>query len=195
MIDRIKGKLVLKDITKIVVDINGIGFGISVPLSTFEKLPAVGESISLSTYLHVREDILDLYGFKTTHDRDLFVTLIKVNGVGPKMALAILSRFDMNSLSQVVADGDVKRLSTVSGIGKKTAERLLIELRNRLKVEPSGDIVGTVTEISVAGEAIRALEVLGFSTSQADQSIRSASKKLGEKAEVEDLVKFALKKG
>jgi len=193
MIDRIRGKLIHKALTGVVVDIGGIALSLAVPLGTFERLAGLGDEVTLTTYLHVREDVLDLYGFSNTDERDLFVKLLKVNGVGPKLALAILSRFGPRELSQVVADGDVKRLTTVSGIGRKTAERLLVDLKDRLKA-PSGAVFDSVSGIlSDIGEAIRALEVLGFTTNKADEAVRRARKKIGDDATVEDLVKQALK--
>jgi len=193
MIDRIKGRLVQKSLSGIVIEVSGIGFSVVVPLLTYEWLPALGDEAQLITYLHVREDALELYGFRDQAERQQFITLLKISGIGPKLALAILSRFSPRELAQVVADGDAKRLTTVSGVGRKTAERMLIELRDRITApiaEWSGD---TSSEPSVTSEAIRALEVLGVPLKKADESIRRARKKIGDDATVEDLVKQALK--
>ncbi|HHE46359.1 MAG TPA: Holliday junction branch migration protein RuvA, partial [Bacteroidetes bacterium] len=132
MIDRIKGICLRKSPAAVVVEVGGLGLSLAIPLSSFEKLGPVGGEVSLLTHLHVREDLMELYGFSTIEERDLFAGLIKVSGVGPRMALAIQSRFTPDELVQVVADGDVKRLTTVKGIGRKTAERLMLELKNRL---------------------------------------------------------------
>lgn len=195
MIDRLKGILIRKEITSISLDIGNIAFTISVPLSTFEKLGVVGESATLYTFLNVREDALDLFGFHTSAERDIYIQLLRISGVGPKMGLAILSRFSPTELRQVVFDRDVKRLTTVAGIGKKTAERLLIDLKDRLSVPDSGGEMSAGSPASEGTEAIRALEVLGFTTIQADNAIRSAAAKLGENATIEELVKLALKGG
>ncbi len=194
MIDQIRGVLLRKEITGIVIDLGGMAFAVAVPLGTFDKLGVVGNSVTLKTYLHVREDALELFGFSTVDERDLFIRLLKVNSVGPKLALAILSRFSPRELAQVVMDRDVKRLTTVSGIGAKTAERLLVDLKDRLKVTgaASADFTGG-GELSITAEAIRALEVLGFTTAQADNAVRRAGKSQGDTASVEDLVKKALK--
>lgn len=193
MIDRIHGRLVHKSPTGIVVDVGGVGLAMSVPLSTYERLSGLGDDVSIVTYLHVRQDILELYGFSSAIEREIFLRLLKVSGVGPKLALAVLSRFEPNDLTQVVSDGDVKRLSTVSGIGRKTAERLMVELRDQLKVRP-GILDEPITgEISAVAEAIRALEVLGYPIARAEQAVRLARRKLGEDAPVDELVKQALK--
>ncbi|MBT7617555.1 MAG: Holliday junction branch migration protein RuvA, partial [Calditrichaeota bacterium] len=179
MIDRISGKLIKKTVSEAVVDVGGVGFALTVTLGTYENLGKLGETVTLITYLHVREDILDLYGFESSSERDLFITLLKISGVGPKLALAILSRFGPNQLVRVVADQDVKMLTTVSGIGKRTAEKLLVDLKSRLKVKHADveDIPGG--EASATTEAVRALEVLGYPIAKADDAIRAARKKLG----------------
>ncbi len=193
MIDRISGKLIKKTVSGVVVDVGGVGFGLTVTLGTYEHIGKIGETVSLITYLHVREDILDLYGFASAQERDLFVSLLKISGVGPKLALAILSRFDPNALIRVVADQDVKMLTTVSGIGKRTAEKLLVDLKSRLKIKRE-DITDIPTgDASATTEAVRALEVLGFPISKADDAIRKARQTLGSDATVEDLVKLSLK--
>ena len=125
MIDSISGICSRKSLTGVVLNVGGIGFKIALPLSSFEKLGAEGSKVTLLTYLHVREEVLELYGFLTPAERDLFVTLISVNGVGPKMALAIQSRFTPDELYQVIADNDVRRLTTVKGIGRRAAEAIL----------------------------------------------------------------------
>jgi len=186
--------LIKKTPTSAIVNLGGISLAVSIPVTTFEKLPRINERVVLITYLHVREDILDLYGFNNSEERDLFITLLKINGVGPKMALAIQSRFSPLELSQVVAEGDVRRLTTVSGIGKKTAERLLVDLKSRLdiKIDPSMS-AAPATGISVMSEAISALESLGYSTQSADEAIRKAKKNLSDDSPIEEIIKQALK--
>ncbi len=193
MIDRIKGKCLRKSPTAVVVEIGGIGLSLAVSLSSFEQLGPVGSEVSLLTYLHVREDALELYGFMTVDERDLFASLIKVSGVGPRMALAIQSRFSPGELFQVVADADIKRLTTVKGIGRKTAERLMVELKGRLDVRIVEELAPISAGISAVSEAVQALEALGFTLQQADDAIRQARKTVGEDAPVEELVRNALK--
>ncbi len=196
MIDHIRGILFNKSPTGIVVEVNGVGFSISVPLATFDQLGSIGDEVMLSTYLYVREDALDLYGFSTTAERDLFKSLITVQGVGPKMALAILSRLTPEALVQIIAEGDIRRLQSVHGVGRKTAERLLVELKDRLG--PKGEwskIKGETYDFSAVSEAIKALETLGFTLHQAEEAVRRAKATIGEQATVENLIKTALKGG
>jgi len=185
---------VQKSLSGVVIEVGGIGFSVTVPLLTYEWLPTLGDEAQLITYLHVREDTLDLYGFRDQAERAQFITLLKISGIGPKLALAILSHFSPRELARVVADGDAKRLTTVSGVGRKTAERMLIELRDRITT-PIGDWSSDdgLSEPSVTSEAIQALEVLGVPLKKADESIRRAKKKIGDDATVEELVKQALK--
>ena len=134
-----------------------------------------------------------MFGFLSPAERNLFITLIGVNGVGPKMALAIQSRFNPDELYQVVADNDIKRLTTVKGIGRRTAERMMVDLKGKLDIRPSEQFTPAAAVHSTMSEAIRALEALGFSTKQADDAVKIARGKLGEDAPVEDLVRAALK--
>ncbi|MDP8238112.1 MAG: Holliday junction branch migration protein RuvA [Candidatus Hatepunaea meridiana] len=194
MIDRIKGKCLSKSPAKVILEISGLGLSLAVPLSTYEKIGAVGSELMLFTYLYVREDTLDLYGFSTVDERDLFVQLIAVSGIGPKMALAIQSRFTPNELFRVVSDGDSRRLTSVKGIGPKTAERLMLELKGRLERGIRDAEFEPVTgQLSPVGEAVQALEALGFTIKQADDAVRKARKKVGDDTLVEELVRMALK--
>ncbi|MCF7809774.1 Holliday junction branch migration protein RuvA [bacterium] len=194
MIDRIRGKCLQKNPAEIVVEIGGIALAAAIPLTTFERVGRVGSEISLFTYLYVREAILDLYGFSTVEERDLFKLLINVNGVGPKMALAILSQFSPQDLLQVVLDGESRRLTAVKGIGAKTAERLMVELKGRLR-----GISSEITDKSAGGsvspksEAIKALEALGFTLQQADSAVRKVCSDQGDDLPVEEIVRTALK--
>ena len=193
MIDSIRGVCTMKSPARVVIQVGGIGFSIAVPLSSFERLPQVGSEVTLLTYMHVREDLIELYGFLTPDERTMFVTLIGISGVGPKMALSIQSRFSPDELYRVVADNDIRRLTTVKGIGRKTAERMMIELKSRLNVRPGDYFAPATAEASTVSEAVRALETLGYTVQQADDAVRRARRKLGEEAPVEDLVRTALK--
>jgi len=195
MIDRINGTLVGKPPAGAVIDVGGVAFAIATPMTTWEKLPALGGRASLFTYLHVREEALALFGFHSSVDREAFILLIGVNGVGPKMALAILSRFDRDELGEVMTAGDARRLQAVPGVGKKTAERLMIELRDKLGAPSLKGTAasGTTATGGASTEAIRALETLGYTLQQADEAVRRARGALGETAPVEELVRRALR--
>ena len=194
MIDRIRGRLLGSAPTGVVIEVGGIAFALAVPLNAVECLGGIGDEIILVTYLHDREDALELFGFCTQSQRDLFVRLIKLSGVGPKLALAVLSHFEPEELAQVIMDGDVFRLTSVPGIGRRTAERLVVELRDRLKMyrEFAKDrMTGKTSPIS---EAIRALEVLGIPLAKAEKAVQAAQSTLGQDAPIDELIRQALRK-
>ena len=193
MIDRVNGLCLRKTPTEVIVTVGGLGLSIAIPLSTFERIGMPGHEVSLLTYLHVREDVLELYGFSTSDERDLFKVLLTVTGVGPKMALSILSRFTPNELYSVVADRDIRRLTTIKGVGQKKAERLMVELKGRFDSVPIMSSEAVSGQPSAISEAVQALETLGFSIRQADEAVRKAQKNIGEDAPVEELVRNALK--
>lgn len=193
MIDRIRGRLIGSTPTGVIIEVGGISFALAVPLNAVECLGGIGDEITLITYLHVREDALDLFGFCTQAQRDLFVQLIKLSGVGPKLALAVLSHFEPEELAQVIMDGDVVRLTTVPGIGRRTAERLVVELRDRLKAYKAFGEDREMDETSPLSETIRALEVLGIPLKKAEKAVQAAQKKLGPNASIDELIRQALK--
>ena len=198
MIGRIRGSLVEKQPSLLVVDVQGIGYEIEVPFSTSFALSELNQEIILHTHLVVREDAQLLYGFSTIKDRDLFRLLIKINGVGPKLALTILSGLDSAQLARCVRDDDSATLVKLPGVGKKTAERLLIELRDKLKDwgQPETDLLGTEdtsfakSASSVIEEAESALIALGYKPQEASKAI-SATKAEGLSSE--ELIRLALK--
>ena len=132
MIAYLQGTIVQKNPTDLVIDVNGVGYAVNIPLSTFEKLEHSTGTVKIFTYLHVREDIMQLYGFATEAEREIFRLLISVSGIGPKMAQGILSGLSINEFKQAILDGNIPALTSISGVGKKTAERLVIELRDKL---------------------------------------------------------------
>ncbi len=132
MIGRLTGTLLEKHPPQILVDVHGVGYEVDVPMSTFYNLPAQGEAVTLFTHFSVREDAQQLYGFLTVKEREAFRTLIKISGVGPKLALSVLSGLNVDELAQAVAMQETWRLVKIPGVGKKTAERLLLELKGRL---------------------------------------------------------------
>jgi Holliday junction DNA helicase RuvA len=196
MIALVRGNLVYKSIDHVVIDVGGVGYRLFIPLSTFYALPETGEA-SLYTHTHVREDALLLYGFLTLEEKDLFVVLIGISGIGPKLAINILSHIPAADLKNAIAAGDVKRLSGLPGIGKKTAERLVLELKD--KIGPA-DMPATAAGTSpLAGQSsgvlindvISALVNLGYKENQARKVLESME--LAPDVPMEDALKGALK--
>lgn len=167
MIGRITGTLLEKNPPQVLVDVQGVGYEIDVPMSTFYGLPKLGEQVVLMTHMVVREDAQLLYGFGSDAERATFRTLLKVSGVGPKVALAVLSGMSVNDLAEAVATQESGRLVKVPGIGKKTAERLLLELRDRLKVDVRIAVGGAPAKVTSASDILNALIGLGYSEREA----------------------------
>ncbi len=169
MIGRLSGLLLDKNPAQLIVDCNGVGYEVSVPMSTFYNLPAAGERVTLLTHMVVREDAQLLYGFGTSQERELFRQLIKISGIGARTALGILSGMSVNDLAQAVTLQEVGRLTRIPGIGKKTAERLLLELKGKLGAE-LGTAPGTEGESS--NDVLSALLALGYSEKEALLAIK-----------------------
>ena len=200
MIHFLRGKLVEALPTQITIDVSGVGYEVLIPLSSFDKLPARGGDLTILTHLAIREDAHVLYGFMTAAERDMFRLLINaVSGIGPKTALNILSGVNIGALRSAVALGDVKTLSQISGVGKKTAERIVVELRDKLgksaALESGGARPVMSAEDATFTDAIAALTALGFKQPDAHDAVRGAQALLGAQAGVEQLVRAALKKG
>jgi Holliday junction DNA helicase RuvA len=200
MITFLRGKLVEALPTQLTVDVNGVGYEVLIPLSSFDKLPSPGHDVHLLTHLAIREDAHVLYGFMTAAERDLFRLLIHtVSGIGPKIALNVLSGMNVVALRGAVANSDVKALSQISGVGKKTAERIVVELKDKIGVAGSWEASSAQRALSDAdqklNDAVLALVALGFKQVEAHDAIRASQALLGPKAAVEDLVRAALKKG
>src|ERR1700744_4642448 len=200
MISFLHGKLVEALPTQVVMDVNGVGYEVLIPLSSFDKLPPPGQDLKLLTQLIVREDAHILYGFASITERDLFRMLINnVSGIGPKTALNILSGMNAVTFRGAVANGDVKSLSQISGVGKKTAERIVVELRD--KVGAAGALEAASAKHSLSSDdqkindAVLALMALGFKQVEAHDTVRAAQAMLGAGATVEALVRASLKKG
>ena len=194
MIGRLRGIILEKQAPDLVIDVQGVGYEVAAPMSTFCSLPAINEEVLLFTHLIVREDAQLLYGFATMRERLLFRSLLKVNGVGAKLALTILSGSDVDGFSRSVQEGDTASLTRLPGVGKKTAERLIIEMRDRLK-DISG-VMGLKPIISEAAslagakdEAIAALISLGYKTIEADKMIRVLA---SDGLTTEELIRLAL---
>lgn len=199
MIAFLAGQLVEALPTHVVVDVHGVGYEVFIPLSSFDQLPAPGNPVRLLTHLAVREDAHVLYGFATAAERDLFRLLINtVSGVGPKLALNILSGMTPVAFRGAVASGDVKALSRISGVGKKTAERLVVELRDKVGAAGAWEAASAQHGLSAAdqkiNDAVLALIALDFKPPEAHDAVRAAQAVLGEQASVEELVRAALKR-
>ncbi|MCX6890588.1 MAG: Holliday junction branch migration protein RuvA [Verrucomicrobiota bacterium] len=200
MITFLHGKLVEALPTQLTVDVNGVGYEALIPLSSYDKLPQPGQEVKLLTHLVVREDAHILYGFMSAAERDLFRLLINtVSGIGPKIALNILSGISVTAFRGAVANGDVKSLSQVSGVGKKTAERIVVELRDKVGVAGAWEASSAQRALSPSdqklNDAVLALMALGFKQVEAHDSVRKVQNTLGPVATVEDLVRACLKKG
>lgn len=198
MISYIKGELVEVTENSIVLDHQGMGFSIMMPGSILDKLPQIGSELKVHTYLYVKEDILDLYGFLTRDDLKIFKLLITVNGIGPKGALAILSALSPDDLRFAVLAGDAKTISKAPGIGSKTAQKLIIELKDKLKIEDvlDGAGEGYVSQDNMAdtasAEAVMALTSLGYSAADATRAVRLVENV--QSMDSEAILKAALKK-
>jgi Holliday junction DNA helicase RuvA len=200
MITYLYGKLIEAIPTQVTVEVNGVGYETLIPLSSYDKLPAPGQTVKLLTHLVVREDAHVLYGFMTAAERQLFRLLINsVSGIGPKTALNILSGINVTAFRGAVAGGDTKMLSQISGVGKKTAERIIIELKD--KIGPGGVLEAQSAQRALSADeqkvndAVLALIALGFKPAEAHETIRATQALLGPEAALEDLVRVSLKKG
>lgn len=196
MIGQLRGRLLEKHPPWLLVDVAGVGYEVEAPMTVFYDLPAVGETVALYTHFVVREDAQLLFGFSSRYERELFRVLIRVNGVGPKMALAILSGIEGERLLRCVRDEDVTSLTRVPGVGKKTAERLLVELRDRLeKIEGAPAAMPGSTAVApapdAAGDAVAALEALGYRNRDAQKAVSAV--KDGDGLSSEELIRRALK--
>lgn len=200
MITFLRGKVVESLPTQVVLDVGGVGYEVLIPLSSFDKLPPPGEEATLLTHLSIREDAHVLYGFMTRAERDLFRLLIgAVSGIGPKIALNVLSGMNVVALRGAVANGDVKALSRISGIGKKTAERIVVELKDKIGAAGTWEASSAARELSAGdrkiNDAVLALIALGFKQPEAHDTVCGALAMLGDRATVEELVRASLKKG
>ena len=197
MIAYIKGELAEVTENSVVIENNGMGYSVMMPASILSRLPAVGTEIKVHTYLYVKEDILDLYGFLTKDDLHVFKLLLTVNGIGPKGALAILSTITPDDLRFAVLAGDSKTIAKAPGIGSKTAQKLIIELKDKLKIEDvidnhAQDSVVQVDADTAAAEAVMALTALGYSAADATRAVRMVE--TSPDMDSEAVLKAALKK-
>jgi Holliday junction DNA helicase RuvA len=194
MITFLKGTLTDSLPTQAVIDVNGIGYEVLIPLSSFEKLPALGQAVTLKTQLVVREDSQTLYGFATDDERDLFKLIQSVSGIGPRLALNVLSGMSVVTFKGAIGAGDVRLLSSINGVGKKTAERMVLELKDKVGGATALGQTAPPRDKTIA-DAAAALEALGTKPAEAQKAAQAAQAMLGPKAAVEELVRAALKGG
>jgi len=195
MISRLRGTIVAKTPTELTIDVNGVGYQVNVTLPTSEALGRERGEITLLTYLHVREDALVLYGFATEAEREMFRMLISVSGIGPRLAQGILSGIRVDELREAIATGNHPLLGSVPGVGKKTAERLVVELRGRIAEAPASSAPGPATsrQLKVRSEAVVAMMSLGHTRAAAEKAVQAAvSETRGSAYTLEDLLKKAL---
>lgn len=197
MIGRLRGIILEKQPPELVLDVHGVGYELSAPMSTFFNLPAVNDEVTLFTHMVVREDAQLLYAFATERERLLFRSLLKVNGVGAKLALTILSGSDVDTFARSVQEGDTASLTRLPGVGKKTAERLIVEMRDRLKEVSAAMGLDTIVSdktqpaAGAKSEAVEALIALGYKAAEADKMLRSFD---SEGMNTEQLIRQALQR-
>ena len=199
MISYVRGELVAIEEDKVIIDVNGVGFGIYMPAQAMNYLPPIGEELRLHTYMNVREDAIQLFGFLMKDDSHVFQLLIGVSGIGPKGGLSILAQLSPDDLRFAVMSGDSKAIAKAPGIGKKTAEKLIIELKDKLSIEDVLDrnlekaATSTMSEASgeIQAEAVQALVALGYGNTESMKAVRKVP--TDENSTVEEILKQALK--
>ncbi len=197
MISSLHGTLVHKAPTEVVIDVQGVGYSVSIPLSTFETLGNVMGTVTLLTHLHVREDALQLYGFSTEDERSAFKLLISVSGIGPRMAQGILSGIAVNDLKNHITGGNIGALTAIPGVGRKLGERLVVELRDKIsKLETTSTMLAGSTDpqARIRSEALLALTSLGYTRPAAEKALRAALQEAnGRETSIEELIKTSLR--
>lgn len=196
MIARVKGSLVNKSTDSVIIDVGGVGYEVLIPLSTYYKLPELNEILALNVHTNVREDAIQLYGFLTVEEKEAFQLLIGISGIGPKLAKNILSGIGVDELYAAISNGDKARLSSIPGIGGKSAERLIVELRDKVKnlAKAASSKAGTQEQPkdTATADVVSALENLGYKNVMAEEAVKKA-KALGAGNSFEGLFKEALK--
>jgi Holliday junction DNA helicase RuvA len=203
MIAHLSGKLLSKQANSVIVDVSGVGYEVTIPLSTFYDLEDLGSTVQLRIYTHVREDALQLYGFKTARERELFLKIISVTGIGPKLGITLLSGMSADEMVASIRTNNLARLTLIPGVGRKTAERLIMELREKVAELSSAEIEeefgakpeagAEAPEDAVRADALSALLNLGYQRSGAEKAIDAALKEEGELT-VESVLRRTLKK-
>ncbi len=194
MLSYLTGKLIYKTPTDIVIDVNGVGYSLHISLTTYEQLSSVDDQIKVFTYLHVREVALQLFGFASETEREMFKLLISVSGIGPKIAQGMLSGMTAEGLKSAIQTGDIAELTSLQGVGRKTAERLILELREKIGKSEIESLSFTATshQINTRNDALNALVSLGYNRNTAENAIREVLKENID-LPVEELIRRALR--
>lgn len=201
MIAHLSGTLHSKHPNQVIVDVSGVGYEVNIPLSTYYDLADAGQNVQLRIYTHVKEDALQLYGFKTARERELFINFISVSGIGPRLGIALLSNMTADELIQSIKTNNLARLTSIPGVGRKTAERLVVDLREKmtqLSVDhvdetPATPAIVDASEDSVRSEALSGLLNLGYQKASAEKAIDAALSEGGD-ITVESILKRSLRK-
>jgi Holliday junction DNA helicase RuvA len=199
LIGHLSGKLIFKQPSQVVLEAGGVGYEVTIPLSTFYEVGDVGTELALFVHTHVREDALQLFGFRTRTEKELFLKLTGVNGVGPKLAITILSGMPVGELIQVISAGDAGRLTAIPGVGRKTAERVAMELRDKLKgIAQAADAVAAYTapassDAGIVDDAVSALVSLGYPKPLAERTVAAAASESGDRT-IEAVLKRSLRR-
>lgn len=199
MIAFIEGKLAFKDPTFIIIDAGGIGYQVRISLTTFSAIKSLneGEKCKVHTYLHIKEDGHTLFGFSEYGEKTIFLDLISISGVGPGTAMMVLSSLSPAGIRQAIASEDLRTIQSIKGIGSKTAQRIILELKDKVRKEPAGVLtpghISAIPHNTLRNEALSALLTLGFARNAAEKSIDNILKKEGENVSLETLIKLALK--
>jgi Holliday junction DNA helicase RuvA len=198
LIAHLRGKLLLKQPSLVIVDVAGVGYEVNIPLSTFYELAEVGSDLSLSIHTHVREDSLQLFGFRTKHEKEMFLKLTSVSGIGPKLAITVLSGIPVTELVAAIRTNDLPRLTSIPGVGRKTAERMVVELRDKLGAAwaPDTEIGQTATPSSggaaVVDDTVSALISLGYQKAVAERAVAAVMREGGDQT-IESVLKRSLR--
>ena len=193
VITHLRGTLLSKSPTYAVVDVGGVGYGLAISLITFDQLPPASEAVHLTTYLYVREDRMELFGFADEEEREVFELLIGVSGIGPHSALTVLSGMTLRDLQEAILQERVAELTAIKGIGRKTAERLVLDLKDKVQSVPATGEAASEAKPGATDEAAKALMTLGYAAPAARQAVRKAVEKHGTDLSVQQLIKLALK--
>ena len=199
MIGHLNGKLIFKQPSQIVVEAGGVGYEVTIPLSTFYEVGEIGTELALFVHTHVREDVLQLFGFRTRTEKDLFLKLTSVSGVGPKLAITILSGMPVGELIQVISAGDLGRLTAIPGVGRKTAERVAMELRDKLKgIAQAADAVASYgaavsSDAGIVDDAVSALVSLGYPKPLAERTVAAVAAESNDRT-IEAVLKRSLRR-
>ena len=195
MITFLEGKLDTKQLARIVVNVGGVGYEVSIPLSSYDRLPLEGEPCRILTIHHITETDQRLFGFCTEDEREMFTRLLSISGVGPKLAISALSGLSVSELKASLINGDIKRISSISGIGKKTAERIIVELRDKFSASEQFEAATaseTIPEDHRLRDAAMALSALGHTADAAAKLVKATTQKLTQETTVEEIIRMAL---